>query len=397
MLRFGIPGYRLPKEVLDREIGDLLSLGIEPIVGKRMDQDLFMKEIVGNYDSIFIATGAWRSIKINTPGEASPHVMAALHFLEEVNRRRRPKLGKNVLVIGGGNTALDAARTSLRMGSHAKVVYRRSRQEMPAFSEEIEEAEEEGIEILYLTSPVQIQTNNGKLKGLECIKNHLVQPDEDGRAVPEPIQGSNYILEADTILTAVGESPNLSFLPPGAMVRDGLIEIDGQVGREIFLGGDLLSQPRTVVHAIQSGKEGAIRIDQYLKNGERDEKLKWCSMSAYLRGEPETQDGVVRFEDLNLSYFEHLDRVPSQKRSPKMRKKKFEEVTQTLLQDSAIQEAQRCFQCGFCTICKNCYIFCPDFIVSIGEKVTIDYDYCKGCCICVEECPRGVMTAEVKV
>ena len=166
---------------------------------------------------------------------------------------------------------------------------------------------------------------------------------------------------------------------------------------KIFLGGDLLPQPRSVIHAIQSGKEGAIRIDQYLKNGERIEKRKWSSMSAYRKGDPESEEQIVKFEELNMSYFDHQDRVPQIKLSPETRKIKFEEVTQTLSQEIAVQEAQRCFQCGLCTICKNCYIFCPDFIVSIDEKVAINYEYCKGCCICVEECPSGAMIAEVKV
>jgi NADPH-dependent glutamate synthase beta subunit-like oxidoreductase len=396
MLRYGIPAYRLPKGVLDREIEDLLSLGIEPRVGEKIDQALFMKRVLGNYDSIFIATGAWRSSRMNFAGETSPSVMAALQFLQEVNQGRKPRLGQNVLIIGGGNTALDAARTSLRMGSRPRVIYRRSRQEMPAFSEEVEEAEEEGIEILYLNSPVRILREDGHLKGLECVRNRLVEPGKDGRPLPEPVPESSFVLEADTILTAVGEAPDLSFLPPGARITEGLIEIEGRQSGEIFLGGDLLVQPRTVVHAIQSGKEAAIRIDQYIKNGKRGESSGWRSLSAYRRGEPDDQEAVVRFEDLNLSYFEHRGRVVSKKRSPKTRAKRFGEVTRTLLPEAAIEEARRCFQCGLCNGCKNCYVFCPEFIVSVGEKMAINYDYCKGCCICVEECPRGAMTAEVK-
>jgi len=395
MLRFGIPRYRLPEDILDREIENLLSLGVEPITGKKIGRDLLFKQIYQDHDAVFIATGAWNSLKINVPGEESFGIVPALDLLREVNRGERLALGKNVLVIGGGNSALDAARTSLRMESQVKILYRRSRQEMPAFPEEVEEAEEEGIDILYLTSPVGIRTRDGKMVGLECVRNRLTEPGKDGRAIPVAIPNSNHLLEADTLVTAVGESPDLSFLYPEVRLKGEQLETE--VLEKLFTGGDLLPQPRTVIHAIQSGKEGAMRIDQYLKYRKKFEKTPWTSVAAYRRSEAEAQGPAVKFEELNMSYFDHQDRAEQMKFPPDRRKSNFAEISQTLTEDEAVQEGNRCFQCGVCTVCENCYIFCPDFVVSIGEKVVIDYEHCKGCCICVEECPRGAMASEVKV
>lgn len=396
MLRFGIPEYRLPKEILNREIEEILSFGIEPMVGIQIGRDLSFDTIYRDYDSIFVATGAWKSQKMGVPGEEAQGVIPALHFLKELNRGRRPAIGGNVLVVGGGNSAFDAARTALRMGAQVKMAYRRSREEMPAIREEIEEAIEEGIQILFLTSPVRIVIKNKEVVGVECVRNQLTGPGEDGRAIPVPIQGSNYVSEVDTLLAAVGESPDLSIFSLGVQLKGDRLQTGEKVLEKIFLGGDLLPQPKTVIHAIQSGKEGAIRIDQYLRNGKRFEGIPWTTITAYQKGELEIQGPPVKFEELNMSYFDHQDRLIQEKLRVETRKGNFEEVSQSISEGSAIQEAKRCFQCGTCTICKNCYIFCPDFIVSIGEKVTIDYDYCKGCCICVEECPRGVMMAEIK-
>jgi NADPH-dependent glutamate synthase beta subunit-like oxidoreductase len=282
------------------------------------------------------------------------------------------------------------------MGAQVKVAYRRSREEIPAIQEEIEEAIEEGIQIVFLTSPVRILMKNKKVVGVECVRNQLTGPGEDGRAIPVPIQGSNYVFEVDTLLTAVGESPDLSIFSLGVQSKGDRLQTGEKVLEKIFVGGDLLQQPRTVIHAIQSGKEGAMRIDQYLRNGRKFEGTPWTTITAYQKGELETHGLPVKFEELNMSYFDHEDRLTQGKLRPETRNENFKEINLSISEGSAIQEAKRCFQCGICTTCKNCYIFCPDFTVSIGEKVTIDYDYCKGCCICVEECPSGVMMAEVK-
>jgi NADPH-dependent glutamate synthase beta subunit-like oxidoreductase len=407
MLRVGIPEYRLPKKVLEAEIDQILELGVTTEINSRFGENLQHKDLK-EYAAIFLAMGNHVSKKLGVPGESEDWAMSGVEFLRKVSLGKEVPTGKKVVIIGGGNTAIDAARTALRLGAKPSILYRRTREEMPAFPAEVHEAEEEGIDISLLVSPVRLVVENGQKK-LECVKNRLGPPDEDGRRRPVEVKGSNYFLEVDQVLTAIGEDADLAALPKKIGIQDNIILTDerGATKQEgIFAGGDVIHQPHTVVHAIGSGKRAAIFIDCYLG------KKKWegifdairigergsLSMRRYLQDEKERQPlspKTVLMKDLNLDYFEHKKRKKSTRLPMGKRQGTFEEVNLGFSGETALAEAQRCFNCGVCNLCDNCYIFCPDVAIrKENENNVIDYDHCKGCGICVEECPRDAMVME---
>jgi len=337
--------------------------------------------------------------------------MSGVTFLRKVNSGETVDLGQRVAVIGGGNTAMDAARSALRLGAKPLVVYRRTKEEMPAWEEEISEAEEEKIEFIFLSSPVKILTENGKVKGVECVKNILGPPGRDGRREPRPVENSNFLLPVDAVISAIGAAPDLTFLPRALQKSKDAVPVD-ETGatalQKVFAGGDIVAQPRTVSYAIGSGKKAAIAIDATLRGKNAAEALRMArwgekgsvSMSRYRSG---GSDGlareVVKFSELNTAYFPRQSRRPQDRIPVDRRTKEFSEITRGLLPASALSEAKRCFNCGVCNLCDNCFLFCPDLAIAARpdrQGYEINYDYCKGCCICVEECPRGAISIEVK-
>jgi NADPH-dependent glutamate synthase beta subunit-like oxidoreductase len=412
MLRVGIPEYRLPKKVLGEEIDQILELGVKAEINARLGDGLSMEDLK-EYQAIFLALGNHKSRNLGVEGEETQGVMSGVEFLKNVNLGKDVTLGKRVAVIGGGNTAVDAARAALRVGAKPFILYRRTREEMPAFSAEVHEAEEEGIEISFLVSPVKAVSRNGKIAQLECVKNRLGPSDEDGRRRPVEIKGSNFTLEVDQVITAVGEGADLSSLPKKLGIKDDTILTDERGATKqagVFAGGDVILQPHTVVHAIASGKRAAIFIDSHLR------KQKWeglfealrvgekgsLSMKRYLQEEGERvplSAKTVLLKDLNLDYFEYQKRPKMPKAKVNKRIGSFDEVNLGFNEETAVEEARRCFNCGVCNLCDNCYIFCPDVAVQKGkegELNIIDYDHCKGCGICMEECPRDVIVMEVE-
>ena len=407
MLRVGIPEYRLRKKILEAEIDQILELGVTTEINSRFGENLQQKDLK-EYAAIFFALGNHVSKKLGVPGENEEWAMSGVEFLRKVSLGKEVPTGKKVVIIGGGNTAIDAARTALRLGAKPSILYRRTREEMPAFPAEVLEADEEGIDISFLVSPVRLVMENGQKK-LECVKNRLGPPDEDGRRRPVEVKGSNYFLEVDQVLTAIGEDADLAALPKKIGIQDNIILTDerGATKQEgIFAGGDIIHQPHTVVHAIGSGKRAAIFIDCFLG------KKKWegvfdairigergsLSMRRYLQDEkerPPLSPKTVLLKDLNLDYFEPKKRKKITRLPMGKRQGTFEEVNLGFPEETALAEAKRCFNCGVCNLCDNCYIFCPDVAIrkENGNNV-IDYDHCKGCGICVEECPRDAMVME---
>jgi Na+-translocating ferredoxin:NAD+ oxidoreductase RNF subunit RnfB len=268
------------------------------------------------------------------------------------------------------------------------------------------EAMEEGVKIKYLVNPIRIQQKDD-LKHLECLRMELGEKDGSGRRRPVPISHSNFFVETDSVIIAAGEEIDVSFLPKGMEKREGivLIQKDGSAGiKGIFAGGDLTSNQRTVAHAIGSGKKAALAIDCYLEGKETEETIRQIligegpSLSIFRHLHPEERPmnpHVVTFEELNMDYFELSKRCRESKRGVKERIKDFSEVTSTLPEGTALGEAERCFGCGTCNECENCYVFCPDASIIKTEKVfshQVDYDFCKGCGICYSECPRGAIS-----
>ncbi|MBI2974677.1 MAG: FAD-dependent oxidoreductase, partial [Deltaproteobacteria bacterium] len=286
--------------------------------------------------------------------------------------------GKNVTVVGGGNSAIDASRMSLRLGAKSvKIIYRRSRAEMPAFEDEINDAEKEGVSIEFLTAPKKVITEKGKAISLECQRMKLGDPDASGRRTPIPVGGTEYIIKTDLILTAIGETADAGLIP--------------SENPKFFTGGDMLEQPRTVVNAIGSGKLAAIKIDCLLHGKNFDavfEKIRipetnYVRMAKYIADgsalHPNTalKNKIAKSEHLNRYYF---DSSAPAAESP-------------LTKESAKTQIERCMHCGCCTKCDNCFIYCPDVAVLKVKDTGYDFDYnfCKGCGVCVKECPRAAM------
>lgn len=370
MLRVGIPKYRLPRKILDKEIADIKALGVTFKTDTRVDDISDLKD----YNAVFIATGAHISRKMDVPGEDKASVISGTQFLRKLNISSKPKIGKRVVVIGGGNTAIDAARSALRLGAKSTIVYRRSREEMPAVEEEIDAAGNEGIEIIYLAAPTKIIGKGDSIKEVEFTRMKLGKPDESGRKRPIPIKGSTFTIKADTVISAIGEAPDLSLLPKGSKLSETGAKLKGM---QVFGGGDAVTGAGRVVDAIASGKRAAFAIDRCLRRHSIDEV-----------GVKE----LAAFEDINTAYFPHRSRVKMPELAVADRTSNFSEIHLGISTKYGVKEAERCFSCGVCRECDNCLYFCPDICVSVIDgSYEFDYDYCKGCGICDHECPAGVI------
>ena len=412
MLRLGIPEYRLPRAVLDAEIDRIRSCGVTIHCGGRLGTDVPWSALDG-FDAVFLGPGMQDSRSLDVPGERQPRVLQGLHFLSEVNAGGRPRLGRRVVVVGGGNTAIDCARTARRLGSEATILYRRTRKEMPAIAAEILEAEGEGVRLEFLVGPASVRVIDGRAVGLECVRMRLGEPDASGRARPVPVPESGFFVPADTILVAVGEAADRAALPEGLTPPGGALRVDplGQVGGQlVFAGGDILEQPHTVAWAIGSGKRAAIGIDLALRARAGEAQVDGdvaplrfgpagnVSMARWRekgrkRVVPLVNE-VIPFAALNMDHFVH---VPGKRESHAPGEeacRSFQEVNQGLPRDEAMDEAKRCFNCGVCNHCEVCLVFCPDVAIrrgADGRSLAIDHEYCKGCGLCAAECPRGAI------
>jgi NADPH-dependent glutamate synthase beta subunit-like oxidoreductase/Pyruvate/2-oxoacid:ferredoxin oxidoreductase delta subunit len=418
MLRLGIPPYRLPREVLDRQIEWFRGAGIGIRCGTRVEGDAG-RSLLAEYSAVFIATGAHRGRPLGAVGEDGPGVVAGLGFLKAVNGGDRPAIGRHVVVVGGGNTAMDCARTALRLGAGATVVYRRTRQEMPAIAAEIEEAVREGVAFEFLANPRAFHHLAGRLVGVECDRMELGEPDASGRRRPVVAGHGAFSILADTAFIAIGEDADLDALPGGVPVSGGGVVIDelgGTLAGRVFAGGDVANVERTVADALGSGKAAAIGIDRALRSAAGEAfaedgiaDLRWAggnvSMSRWRGDDPvrrtDAVNQVVPVDALNMAHFQHSPRHDEHVAGPgdPVRALDFAEVNRGLLPDEALAEACRCFNCGVCNQCELCLIFCPDVAISrdpAGTGFEIDLNYCKGCGVCAVECPRGaiVMTRE---
>jgi 2-oxoacid:acceptor oxidoreductase delta subunit (pyruvate/2-ketoisovalerate family) len=374
MMRFGIPKYRLPREVLDAEVQRILDLGVELRLNTKVTSILeTMGE--GGFDAAFLAVGAHLGKRAYIPAGSAAKILDAVSLLRSMEGEERPLLGRRVVVYGGGNTAMDAARTAKRLGAtEAIVVYRRTRDRMPAHDFEVEEAEQEGVLMKWLSTIKQ--ADEGKLV-LERMKL-----DETG--FPQPT-GELEELEADSLVLALGQDTDLSLLDgvPGLEVEDGVVSVgpDMMTGYPgIFAGGDMVPAERTVTVAVGHGKKAARHIDAWLRGG------------AY---EPAPKHAVAEFGRLNTWYYSDAPRTLQPQLELARRQSTFDEVVGGLDESNALFEARRCLSCGNCFQCDNCFGVCPDNAVrKTGDPVdpyAIDYDFCKGCGICVAECPAGAI------
>ena len=375
MMRFGIPKYRLPRDILDAEIDRIEKMGVRFELNTKVENIEAAFEDEG-FDAVFVAVGAHLAKRINIPAHAAGKIYDAVSVLRDMETGAEPpQLGRRVIVYGGGNTAMDVARTAKRLGvDEAMIVYRRTREQMPAHEFEAQEAEEEGVLIHWLRTIKQIDETTFTVEKMEL--------DENGR--PHPT-GEYETLEADTLVLALGQDVDTGFLEqvPGVDVaRDGVVEVDTQMmtGRPgLFAGGDMVPAERTVTVAIGHGKKAARSIDAWLR-GETYEK-------------PEKPE-IADFGKLNTWYYDDAPARMQGQLDIVRRQTSFDEVQKGLNEANALFEARRCLSCGNCFECDNCYGICPDNAViklGPGNRFEFNYDYCKGCGMCVAECPCGAI------
>jgi len=341
MLAVGIPEYRLPKKALNFEIENIKKMGVEIRTNTTVGSDVQLSDLRKEYQAVFIATGAHKGLKMGIPGEEVEEVVDAVEFLRNINLGREVKIGQKVFVVGGGNAAVDAARVAKRLGKDVKILYRRTRAEMPAAKEEVEEVIGEGIEIQFLVAPVKVSSNNGKLTAIECIRMELGEVDKSGRRRPVPIDGSEFIVELDTLIPAIGQEPDISSLASGNglnISKWNTIEADAETlysGEEgIFAGGDVVTGPKTITEAMAHGKIAAQMIRKYLQ------------------GEPVQREYKVTRPAMRVEAIELTDEEIEKLRKPSMpslsteeRAGNFQEVELGFTREMAVKEAKRCLRC----------------------------------------------------
>jgi NADPH-dependent glutamate synthase beta subunit-like oxidoreductase/Pyruvate/2-oxoacid:ferredoxin oxidoreductase delta subunit len=408
VMRWGIPEYRLPKSILKKEIERILRFSIDAKTGVRIGKEISFEEL-DRFDAVFLAPGADLRLPLGIEGEELKKVWRGGDFLDRINSRDKIKIGKEIIVIGGGNTAMDVARSALRLGSKVTVAYRRTRAEMPAIQDEIFETEDEGGRFEFLLQPVKIDLLQNKRIRIKFQRMKLRGRDRDNRPKAIPIKGKYFTLEADGLITAVGEGVDLSWIPE-TLKKKNLIDVNSSLAADhpnVFAGGDAIDQPRSIVTAIASGKKAAISIDLYLRGYAKEDVFSKIrvgnkgalSMEAYLLGRNggswSDPKEVISYPKLNTLYFEHSKRLEMGKLDRKKALKGFSEVNLGLTSDGANISASRCFSCGTCNYCYNCYFFCPEGVVSIDPQHrirTVDLEHCKGCGTCAKVCPRNVVS-----
>ena len=428
MLNVGIPPYRLPREVVQQAIEEVKRLGVEIITGTPIGKELNLESLRKKYDAVYIAAGAHKAEKLGIPGEDLQGVIHGVTFMRMVNLKDDLKIGGRVAVVGGGNTAMDAARSSSRLGARQVfILYRRTREEMPVDPRELEQVEEEGIKVNFLTQPIQVLSKDGtNVSGVRCIRNRLGEPEKDGRRRPIPVEGSEFDIDIDLLIPAVSQSPDISFLPEEIgleISKWDRLSVNPETFeanvRGIFAGGDFITGPRDVIRVIADGRKAALSVHTYL-SGESFERK-----PAYFTPVPEVQ--------IDAS----LEKIPRQRMDTlpvEDRKSLDKEVELGFSKEVAVKEAARCLQCHIftvfdrtkCILCGGCVDICPKscfrmarldeiegdeklskliqslYKVSLEEAqkfnvasiIFKDESRCIQCGLCVKRCPTGTITME---
>jgi len=377
MLRYGIPKYRLPRAVLDAEIARILDLGVELrcncAIGREMPWDTLRQDCC----AVFVGIGAHRGVRLGVPGEDAANVFTGTEFLNRANGGEALPLGRKVVVVGGGDTAIDAARVSRRLGADVTILYRRTRAEMPAIAPEIEGAMEEGVQIEFLAAPVEILSVQGAVRGLRAIRMELGDPDASGRPRPVPRPGSEFEIDATSVIAAISQEPSLdglaALMPSNRWLKadeNGATWMEG-----IWAGGDDIGLGLVGI-AISQGRCAAEAID------------------AWLRGRKVSKAGApppISRERIKTEWYKEAPRherahVPVAERGPET------EIELGLTAEQALAEARRCFSCGMCMDCETCWMYCTNNCFAKlpkGEHYKVKLELCNGCKKCAEACPCG--------
>ncbi|RLB58993.1 MAG: glutamate synthase [Deltaproteobacteria bacterium] len=384
MLLWGIPFYRLPEQVLQGEIQRILDLGVELQLNTTVGKDISVSELRSRHQALFIGIGADKGRLLRVPGEEGDGVWTGTGYLYRVNAGEKIDVGKKVAVIGGGDTAIDAARAARRTGAEVTILYRRTRTEMPAIDSEVEEALEEGINIEFLVAPVEIKRDGGRIQAVVVQKMELGEPDESGRRRPVPIEGSEYEVEVDTLIAAISQEPD--WAPLGDLgPREKWIEVDDNFkvqGQEnVFCGGDAVRLGLATI-AVGQGRRAAEVLD------------------AELQGQPlpqPTEMPKVGKDRVRHDLYDPQERAQRGKRpQQEWLSKPDEEIDQGISHEQFLTEVSRCYSCGLCFGCERCWMFCtPSCFAKVtdgarpGHYYTINLDTCDGCSKCQDECPCG--------
>jgi NADPH-dependent glutamate synthase beta subunit-like oxidoreductase len=434
MLRYGIPTYRLPDEVLDGEIQNILDLGVELKCNTRIGRDISFAQLRTEFSAIYLALGAHKGSNMGIPGENSANVFTAASFLNRVNTGAKVEIGQRVIVIGGGDSAMDAARVSLRLqkdllaaeesgdearydavrqaideearkeeevvttektavdsarivrrvagGSEVTILYRRTKDEMPAIAKDVDEAMEEGVRFELLAAPVELITEGGRAVAARCIRMQLGAPDKSGRRRPEAIPGSEFLVPCDTVIMGIGQVPELEEGMAGLADKWGWISANNAFETTlpgVFAGGDVLGlgiSTRSVGH----GRQAARAMHSFLKGA---------------RHQLPAKVKPIRVEEMRLDYYREAPRNEEARLEAAEAIEGFKETTFTITAEQAMAEAKRCMSCGLCFACDQCRIFCPketihrDLKRPQGQVMFTDYTKCNGCHVCFQSCPCG--------
>lgn len=382
MLRYGIPPYRLPRNILDAEIEAIVNTGVKIICNTVIGVDKTLDELAAEFDKIFIGIGAHKGVRLGVEGEDSPNVFSAVRFLKMINSGETVRLGSRVIVIGGGHSALVIARIARRLGAEVTVLYRRTIVEIPATAEEVEEAMAEGVQVRYLIAPVGIRTQNNRAVAVRCTKMKLGEHDDTGRRRPIPIENSHLEVECTALILAISQIPDWKdarrYVSTNGWLKP---DEDWSIDESIYAGGDVIN-PDRVTTAIGHGRLAAEQI------------------AARLEGrpfQPPNHSEVITEEKLRLTYYQKRER--NERRWMPVNKRFIGtidlEIDFGITEEQFREEALRCMSCGLCFECNQCMIFCPQYAISefpdnpVGEVMYTDYNKCIGCHICALTCPCG--------
>jgi len=400
VMRYGIPGYRLAREVLDAEIERILALGVEVRCGQALTAPQALEDLHSAFDAIYLAIGARRQKRLPQLDYSQPWVVDGAEFLAQTSLGARPALGRHVVVIGGGSAALDVARSARRAGHEVTILALEAEPEMPAQRDEVVEAREEGITLVdaaMLRVVSELDRSAGGGLRLHCVRVQLGRAAPRGPVTVTALPGSDFVFEADAIVTSIGQDPDLAplgarFATDGPLLQTdafGATSVDG-----VWAGGDLTSGARFVSEAIAMGEHAALSIDRRLRlrAGPAEPAGQHSPAAAPVAGDTEA---LVPLAAINLHYHPVAARPTARRLAVPERLAAGGEVQLGLAIEQALAEAVRCFSCGTCTHCDNCVTYCPDFAVQRhGDGYRVLTDYCKGCGLCVKECPSGSMTMQ---